>query len=295
MRRRILLWLACLSVFAQPQGSGPLPATSSAAPRSAAPRSAAQIPAGRGRPGTPDPDAGADFSPKPPVKPLTPEEQAARFILPPGYRLELVLADPEIVNPTAIAFDGNGRLYVNEMRSYMLDADGGGEFDPVSRISVHESTKGDGTFDRHSVFIDKLVLPRFVLPLDKGSILTMETNADDIFKYTDTNGDGVAEKKELFFSGAGRRGNLEHQQSGFVWGLDNWIYSTYNAFRIRWTPNGMLKEPTGPNYGQWGLTQDDNGKMWFVDAGGEKGPMNFQLPIVYGRSTSRIRTSRASR
>jgi len=105
------------------------------------------------------------------------------------------------------------------------------------------ASRGDGTFDRHSVFIDKLVLPRFVLPLDKGSILTMETNADDIFKYTDTNGDGVAEKKERFFSGAGRRGNLEHQQSGFVWGLDNWIYSTYNAFRFRWTPSG----PTTPD------------------------------------------------
>jgi mono/diheme cytochrome c family protein/glucose/arabinose dehydrogenase len=254
-------------------------------PAAAAAAAAPQAPAGRGRPGAPDPDAGADFSPKPPVKALTPEEQAARFILPPGYRMELVLAEPDIVSPTAIAFDGNGRLYVDEMRSYMLDADGTGQLEPISRISVHESTKGDGRFDRHSVFVDNLVLPRFVLPLDGRSILTMETHADDIFKYTDTNGDGVAEKKELFFSGAGRRGNLEHQQSGFVWGLDNWIYSTYNAFRIRWTPNGILKEPTGPNYGQWGLTQDDNGKMWFIDAGGEKGPMNFQVPIVYGAFT----------
>ena len=251
-------------------------------PSAATPSPASQPPAGRGRPGAPDPDAGADFSPKPPIKALTPEEQAARFILPPGYRLELVLSEPDIVNPSAIAFDGNGRLYVNEMRSYMLDADGRGQLDPVSRISVHESTKGDGRFDRHSVFVDTLVLPRFVLPLDGRSILTMETNTDDIFKYTDTNGDGVAETKELFYSGAGRRGNLEHQQSGFVWGLDNWIYSTYNAFRFRWTPGGILREPTGPNYGQWGLTQDDNGKMWFVDAGGEKGPMNFQVPIVYG-------------
>ena len=82
-------------------------------------------------------------------QPLTPEEQATRFILPPGYRLELVLSEPDIVNPTAIAFDGNGRLYVNEMRSYMLDADGGGQLEPISRISMHESTKGDGTFDRH--------------------------------------------------------------------------------------------------------------------------------------------------
>jgi mono/diheme cytochrome c family protein len=274
----ILVWIACLSLFAQQQGSGPPPA----APSAATPSGVAQIPMGRGRRGAPDPDAGADFSPKPPIKPLTPEEQAARFILPPGYRMELVLAEPDIISPTAIAFDGNGRLYVNEMRSYMLDADGSRSFEPMSRISVHESTKGDGRFDRHSVFIDNLVLPRFVLPLDGGSILTMETNTDDIFKYTDADGDGVAEKKERFYGGVGRRGNLEHQQSGFVWGLDNWIYSTYNAFRIRWTPNGILREPTGPNFGQWGLTQDDNGKMWFVDAGGERGPMNFQMPIVYG-------------
>ncbi len=67
--------------------------------------------------------------------------------------------------------------------------------------------------------------------------------------------------------------------------MDNWIYTTYNAFRIRWTPTGILSEPTGPNGGQWGLTMDDDGKMWFVDAGGERGPMNFQLPIHYGAFT----------
>jgi mono/diheme cytochrome c family protein len=275
-----LVWLACLTVFAQPQGAPPASSPARQTPATPAPAGRSGQPApppGRGN----EPMAG-DFSPKPPIQPLTPEEEQKRFILPPGYHMELVLSDPDIINPTAIAFDGNGRLYVNEMRSYMLDADGGREFEPVSRISVHESTKGDGRFDHHSVFIDNLVLPRFILPLDKGSVLTMETNSDDIFKYTDTTGDGTAEKKELFFSGAGRQGNLEHQQSGFIWAMDNWIYSTYNAFRIRWTPTGVIKEPTAPNGGQWGLTQDDNGKPWFVDAGGERGPINFQTPIVYG-------------
>ncbi|WP_396627052.1 c-type cytochrome [Luteitalea sp.] len=236
----------------------------------------AQAPRGRR-----DPDAGADFSPKPPVQALSPTEQARRFILPPGYRMELVLAEPVVENPVAVAFDGNGRLYVAEMRGYMPDADGTNQHAPVSRISLHESTKGDGTYDRHTVFIDKLVLPRFILPLD-GSIVTMETDSDDMYEYRDTDGDGVADRKTLFYSGVGRRGNLEHQQSGFVWGLDNWIYSTYNAFRIRWTPSGIRKETTGRNGGQWGLTQDDAGKMWFVDAGGERGPMNFQVPIHYG-------------
>ena len=271
-----LVWVACLSLFAEPP-AGQAAATGQTSASDQEPPGVAG--AGGGRMNQP---LVGDFSPKPPVQALRPDEQQKRFILPPGYRMELVLSDPDIINPTAIAFDGNGRLFVNEMRTYMYDADGSREFEPVSRISVHESSRRDGRFDKHSVFIDNLVLPRFVLPLDKGSILTMETNSDDIFKYTDTTGDGVAEKKELFFSGAGRRGNLEHQQSGFIWAMDNWIYSTYNAFRIRWTPGGVLKEATAPNGGQWGLTQDDYGKPWFVDAGGERGPVNFQTPILYG-------------
>jgi putative heme-binding domain-containing protein len=224
---------------------------------------------------------GADFSPKPPVQALSPEEEAKHFLLPKGYRLELVLSEPHVKEPVLAVFDGNGRLFVAEMRSYMQDVDGKNQRAPVSRISMHESTKGDGVYDRHTVFIDNLVLPRLVLPLDK-SILVMETDSDDIVEYWDTDGDGVADKKKVWFHGAGRRGNLEHQQSGMVWGLDNWIYTTYNAFRLRWTPGGVLKEPTGPNGGQWGLTQDDYGKMWFVDGGGERGPVNFQQPIVYG-------------
>ena len=229
-------------------------------------------------------EVGADFSPKEPVKPLSPKDEQARFILPPGYHLELVLSEPDVISPGQIAFDGNGRMFVTELRTYMLDGDASGQKEPVSRISMHESTKGDGVYDRHTVFVDKLATPRFVTPLDGNAILTMETDTEDILKFTDTDNDGVADKKELFYKGAGRIGqNLEHQPSGFIWAMDNWIYSTYNPFRLRWTPKGeVLKESTAPNGGQWGLTQDDYGKVWFVDAGGERGPVNFQTPITYG-------------
>ena len=201
--------------------------------------------------------------------------------------MELVLAEPDIISPAAIRFDGNGRMYVAEFITYMRDADGNNQHAPESRITRFESTKNDGVYDKRTVFVDKLVLPRTIVPLDGNSILTNETASDDIVKYTDTNNDGVADKREHVFSGIGlgRDGNLEHEQAGFVWGLDNWIYTTYNAFRIRWTPGGFLKEPTGPNSGSWGVTMDDDGKMWFIDAGGERGPMNFQVPIHYGAFT----------
>jgi mono/diheme cytochrome c family protein len=208
-------------------------------------------------------------------------------MLPAGYRMELVAADPDVISPTLIEFDGNGRMYVGEMISYMMDADASREHDPISRISRWESTRHDGHYDKHTVFVDHLVAPRMILPLQDGVILTSETDSDDIVKWSDTNGDGVADKREVVFTGIGQSGdaNIEHQKAGLLWNMDNWIYTTYNPFRIRWTPSGFLREPTGPNGGQWGLASDDDGKPWFVDAGGERGPMNFQFPIHYGAYT----------
>ena len=67
--------------------------------------------------------AATDFTPKTPYRPRTPEEEAAGFMLPTGYRMELVAADPDVISPTLIEFDGNGRMYVGEMISYMMDAE----------------------------------------------------------------------------------------------------------------------------------------------------------------------------
>ncbi len=216
---------------------------------------------------------------------LSAEEQRAKFVFAePGYGLELVLGEPDIKEPVVAAFDGNGRMFVAEMRTYMQDIDGSKSHEKTSRVSLHWSSKGDGRFDRHSVFIDNMLLPRMILPLGKGELLVNETDTQDIHLYRDTDGDGVADEKKLWFQGGPRGGNLEHQQSGLIWATDNWLYMTYNAWRLRW--NGPdkppLKESTAPNGGQWGLTQDDWGKPWYVNAGGEKGPVNFQTHILYG-------------
>ena len=204
-----------------------------------------------------------DFTKKPPVVPLSPADEAKRFWLPPGFKLEPVLTDPDIEEPAQIAFDGNGRMFVLELRGYMQDADATGELDPVGRISVHEDRDGDGVYETHKVFVDKMIFPRFVLPFGPNAILSKESNSDEVYKYTDTNNDGVADKKELFATGLGRLLNVEHQESGFIWALDNWIYSTINSARVRWTPTGVVREPTGSNGGQWGVTQDSYGKVWF--------------------------------
>ena len=128
-----------------------------------------------------------------------------------------MLTDPDIEEPAQIAFDGNGRMFVLELRGYMQDADGGGELDPIGRISLHEDTNNDGVYETHHVFVDKLVFPRFVMPFGANAILAKESNADEVWKYTDTNNDSVADKKELFATGMGRVMNVEHQESGLTW------------------------------------------------------------------------------
>ena len=244
---------------------------------------AAQPAGGRGViPGIRDPFAGADFSPQPPVVPLSPAEEQKKFILYPGFHLEPVLTDPVIEEPMAMAFDGNGRLFVLEMRSYMQDKDAHGELDPISRISLHVDTKGTGVYDKHTIFVDHLVVPRFVLPYGPNAILVMESNTDEVYKYTDTNGDGVADKKELFAGDFGRAGNIEHQPGALFYAMDNWLYSTVNAVRLRQKPNGaVIRENTGSNGAQWGASQDNYGKTYFT--GGASGvPSAMQFPIVYG-------------
>ncbi len=224
---------------------------------------------------------GIDLTPKPPVLPLSAAEQQATFQLPPGYRMTPVLTDPQIQQPGAITFDGQGRLLVLELRSYMLTADADDELQPISVISRWEDQDGDGKYETGGIFVDSLVFPRFVLPWGPNSVLTMESNEDDIYQFTDTDQDGIADKKEFFTGDFGRSGNVEHQQAFLFYGMDNWLYSTVNAFRIRWTPKGILRENTGFNRAQWGVTQDNYGKLWFQ--GGASGiPSYFQFPIYYG-------------
>src|SRR4051812_5398906 len=72
----------------------------------------------------PEPDAPpaprpAKIDPNPSPAVLTPEQSMRTMQLPPGYHLQLVASEPDIQEPVAIVWDGNGRMYVAEMRSYM--------------------------------------------------------------------------------------------------------------------------------------------------------------------------------
>ena len=224
-----------------------------------------------------------DFTPQPQVPFHTPQEFLKTVQLPEGYSLELVLSEPQIKEPVTLAFDPDGAMYVAEMRTYMQDINGKDEITPHSVVSKHVSSKGDGVFDKHSTYLENLLLPRMILPLDDRILLGI-TNTDDLSIHRDANHDGVADESKPWHAGGNRGGNMEHQPSGLIWGLDNWLYSTYKSYRLRWNGESEAprREDTPGNGGQWGLGQDNYGKMWWSNAGGEMGLGNFQTPIIYG-------------
>ena len=214
---------------------------------------------------------------------LTAEEELKTFDLKPGYRMELVVGDPDIKEPVVAVFDGNGRMYVAEMRTYMQDIDGRNELTSNSVISLHWSSKHDGNFDQHSTFMTNLVLPRAILPL-KDSVLVMETGTDSIWRYWDTNNDGVADRRELMRQGSRSGDNLEHEGSGLIWDVDNWLYMALSQYRLRLKGDQLITEPAPANYAYWGISQDNYGKNYYVNAAQDYGPVSYETPIIYGGS-----------
>lgn len=215
--------------------------------------------------------------------PLSPEETIKKFQLPPGYRAEVVAHEPMVQEPVGMAWDGNGRLYVVQMNTYMIDANGSEQYEPTSRVMRLEDTDGDGRMDKSSIFADSLILPRTVLPVGDEVYITL-TNEQNIWSYKDTNGDGVADQKKIVFENKSIDSrNLEHQNGGFLWNLDNWIYPSRDNLRYKYKNGKLLVDTLVDNmFGQWGLTNDDYGRLYFSEAGPGLPAVQIQQMPAYG-------------
>ncbi len=168
----------------------------------------------------PDVDSGA----MPRVPPTPPERVLDTFSLKPGLRLELVAAEPLVVDPIAMSFDENGRLYVVEMRDYSERRP-----EQLGRIRLLEDTDGDGRFDKSTVFTADLAWPTAVVCWDGGVFVG---TTPDILYFKDTNRDGVADVREVIFSGfasdyapyATNKLNVQAMMNSFQWTFDNRIH-----------------------------------------------------------------------
>jgi hypothetical protein len=91
---------------------------------------------------------------------LSPAEARASFVLEPGYRVDLVAAEPLIQSPVAIAFDDRGRLYVVENRGYPDPLEGEPARAPEGVVALLTDTDGDGRYDARTDFATGLTYPK---------------------------------------------------------------------------------------------------------------------------------------
>lgn len=191
--------------------------------------------------------------------PLSPQDAVARFKIAPGFRIEVAAAEPLVEAPVAMSFDEHGRAWVVEMRGYMPDVEGSNELEPNGRVVVLTDTDGDGGFDERRVFLDGLVLPRAVLPCFGGALVIAPP---DLIFAKDTDGDGAADTRRVLATGLGGLDSPEHAPNSLLWGMDNWVHLSQHNAEYRFDGERLTTRRT-PGHGQWGLTQDGTGRLYY--------------------------------
>src|ERR1700722_15759748 len=133
----------------------------------------------------------------PPAK--TPEDEKKTFQISPGFQIDLVASEPQVVDPVAMAFDEAGRLYVAEMRGYPNGGVGRGNIHS-GVVKLLEDRDGDGFYETSTVFADGLRLPTSVMPYKKGLLIAV---APDLIYCEDRDGDGKADARRTLYTGFG--------------------------------------------------------------------------------------------
>ncbi|BDS07563.1 hypothetical protein NT6N_26030 [Oceaniferula spumae] len=207
-----------------------------------------------------------------------PASQLENFIMLDGYEANLFASEPMIENPVHMQWDSRGRLWVACSWTYPQLKPGEKAND---KIIILEDTDNDGKADKSTVFADGLYLPTGIELADGGCYIAQ---SPDVFFYKDTDGDDVADVKELALTGFGIE-DSHHSISAWRRGPGGWLYFQEGIFlhtQVE-TSRGMVRNFNGGIYqynprtkelrvfcsgtggNPWGHVFDDWGQSFMVN------------------------------
>ena len=155
-------------------------------------------------------------------RPMTPAEAAAGWKLPPGFRMDLVAAEPDVRQPIAMSFDPRGRLWVAENHTF---AEVGVFFatNLSDRVLILEDADRDGKFEGRKVFLEGLKLLTSVETGWGGVWLMCPPR---LLFVPDRDGNGVPDgPAEVMLDGFDTTTGSHHTfANGLKWGPDGWLW-----------------------------------------------------------------------
>ena len=160
------------------------------------------------------------------------------YILHKALDISLVASEPDIIDPVALTFDHNCRLYVVEMRDYPngvpYEKKGG-------TIKLLSDTNGDGRFNKITLFATNISYPTSATAWKDGILVAAPP---DIVYLKDTDGDGVSDERETLISGF-KLGVTDSNFNSLRWNLDNWIHGANggNGGNIYFNGKDEVKTP----------------------------------------------------
>ena len=251
-------------------------------------------------------------------RPLPPRESLKKFKLADGLKIELVASEPLIADPTGIAWDEHGRLFVCELHGYnleghldILELNKTGKLDrkirrvyaspqtlaearkqTYGRVKLLQDTDGDGRMDRADIWADDLPACFGIVPA-RGGIIAV--TAFKIIYLNDSTGDGKADIRETLFDGFEMH-IIERAINNPRWGQDNWIYvaganrgpsvagpglkGRVNLGRndFRFKADGSAIEPVTGTNHTFGLSLTDSGDRFLISTGSHA---LYAMPLPY--------------
>ena len=150
-----------------------------------------------------------------PQSPVSPQESLKWIETEPGFQVELVASEPQIVDPVSMQIDERGRIWVVEMGDYPTEGNA-----PKSRIVVLQDKDLDGYYESSTVFADRLLFATGVQPWDNGAIVTVE---GQLLMLRDNDGDLQSDSTEVWLEGFST-GNPQLRANHPTINADGWLY-----------------------------------------------------------------------
>ena len=209
---------------------------------------------------------------------LSPADELKSFVVPEGFAVQLVAAEPEIGKPISMSFDAMGRLWVAETNAYPIET--APDKTPRDLIRILSDLKADGRAGKNEIFADGLSMPDAVTPYKNGAVIFSIPN---IVRLQDTDSDGKADKRDVVL-GPFATNDTHNMANNFRRGFDGWMYGGQGVanksamkggdgreFRMsggtfRFRPDGMSIQKYGDGQANvFGLCFDPLGNLFTSD------------------------------